>query len=135
MVIAQVPMSGQLEADLHLIKQMNGNTVRMHYQAHPDLYDLADRLGLFVWAEIPLWGVGSRDVGEFADPAAIDVEIERKVPPLLAHGGYFPGIDHGLPPTTRHRIYLHFMRRLHELTGNPQGEFWRYLTQAGQNTA
>jgi beta-glucuronidase len=64
----RVDPGGALEADLRLIKQMNGNMVRMHYQAHPDLYDLADRLGLFVFAEIPLWGVGNRDVGELSDP-------------------------------------------------------------------
>jgi len=64
----RVDPGGLLEADLRLIKQLNGNTVRMHYQAHPDLYDLADRLGLFVFAEVPLWGAGSRDLGELSDP-------------------------------------------------------------------
>jgi len=57
-----------LEADLRLIKEMGGNMVRMHYQAHPDLYDLADRLGLLIFAEIPAWQVGNRDVHEFSDP-------------------------------------------------------------------
>jgi len=64
----RVDPGGQLEADLRLIKQVGGNMVRMHYQAHSDLYDLADRLGLLVFAEIPLWGVGNRDVAELADP-------------------------------------------------------------------
>ena len=61
------------------------------------------------------------------DPAVIDAEIDAKVPCLLPLGGYFPTIDHGLPPTARYRSYLHFMRRLHEVTRNPEGEFWRYL--------
>jgi beta-glucuronidase len=60
-----------LEADLRLIKQLNGNMVRMHYQAHPDLYDLADRLGLLVFAEIPLWQVGNRDLAELSDPGVL----------------------------------------------------------------
>ncbi len=64
----RVDPAGQLEADLRLIKQLNGNMVRMHYQAHPDLYDLADRLGLLVFAEIPVWQVGVKDLGEWSDP-------------------------------------------------------------------
>jgi beta-glucuronidase len=57
---------GVLEDDLRLIKEMNSNMVRMHYQAHPDLYDLCDRMGLLVFAEIPLWGVGNHDVAELS---------------------------------------------------------------------
>jgi beta-galactosidase/beta-glucuronidase len=64
----RVDPGGMLEADLRLIKRLGGNMVRMHYQAHPDLYDLADRLGLLVFAEIPLWQVGNRDATELSDP-------------------------------------------------------------------
>lgn len=74
-----------------------------------------------------IWGGLDKFMMDQDSLQAIDAEIERKVPPLLAHGGYFPGIDHALPPTARFRSYLHFMRRLHELTGNPEGEFWNYL--------
>lgn len=61
-------LEGVLEDDLRLIKEMNGNMVRMHYQAHPDLYDLCDRMGLLVFAEIPLWQVGVKDLGEWDAP-------------------------------------------------------------------
>lgn len=74
-----------------------------------------------------IWGGLDKYLMDQGDSAVIDAEIDRKVPPLLARGGYFPGIDHGLPPTARYRSYLHFMWRLHELTGNPQGEFWQYV--------
>ena len=74
-----------------------------------------------------IWGGLDKYVMDQQDTAVIDAEIDRKVPPLLAQGGYFPGIDHGLPPTTYWRSYLHFVRRLHELAGNPEGEFWRYM--------
>lgn len=66
---ARVDPGGVLEADLRAIKEMGGTMVRMHYQAHPALYDLADRLGLLVFAEIPLWGVGQGDGTEWSDPA------------------------------------------------------------------
>jgi beta-glucuronidase len=64
----RVDPGGVLEADLRLIKELGGTMVRMHYQGHPTLYDLADRLGLLVFAEIPLWGFGQGDSKEWSDP-------------------------------------------------------------------
>ncbi len=58
---------------------------------------------------------------------AAESEVENKLPPLLQEGGYFPGIDHGLPPTSRWRTYLAFMSRLHQVCGNPEGVFRRNL--------
>ena len=69
----RVDKAGTLEADLRLIKKMNGNMVRMHYQGHPDLYEIADSIGLLVWAEIPTWGVGNRDANELTDPGVRQV--------------------------------------------------------------
>ena len=74
-----------------------------------------------------IWGGLDKFVMDQEDLAVIDGEIDRKVPALLAGGGYFPGIDHGLPPTAYYRSYMHFVRRLHELTGNPEGEFWKHI--------
>ena len=40
--------------DLELIREMGANAVRLaHYQHDPYVYDLCDRMGLIVWAEIP----------------------------------------------------------------------------------
>ena len=77
--------------------------------------------------EFVIWGGLDKYVMDQTDPAIIDAEVDRKVPPLLESGGFFPGIDHGLPPTTYWLSYLHFIHRLHELTGNPEGAFWSYL--------
>ena len=42
------------EEDFALIREMGANAVRLaHYQHDPYVYDLCDRLGLIVWAEIP----------------------------------------------------------------------------------
>lgn len=42
------------EEDLHIMKEMGANTVRLaHYQHDPYVYDLCDELGITVWAEIP----------------------------------------------------------------------------------
>jgi len=45
----------ELERDYAIIKDMGANTVRLaHYQHAQAEYDLADRMGLVVWAEMPL---------------------------------------------------------------------------------
>ncbi len=56
---------------------------------------------------------------------AIPAEILSKVPPLLESGRYLPNGDHGLqPPVTFGNLCI-FMTLLHEVTGNPEGEFPR----------
>lgn len=50
-------------------------------------------------------------------PAAIDAMVERIIPPLHARGGYIPTIDHGVPPETPWRNYLHYRQRCVELGG------------------
>ncbi len=45
----------ELERDYAIIKEMGANSVRLaHYQHAQAEYDLADRTGLIVWAEMPL---------------------------------------------------------------------------------
>ncbi|NCO39973.1 MAG: hypothetical protein COZ06_17740 [Armatimonadetes bacterium CG_4_10_14_3_um_filter_66_18] len=55
----------------------------------------------------------------------IQPEIMSKVPPLLATGGYFPNGDHGLQPMVTFENLCKFMTLLHDVTGNPEGEFPR----------
>lgn len=71
-----------------------------------------------------IWGGLDKFVMDQDDAAVVDAEVEGKAAVLLPLGGYLPGIDHGLPPTALYRTYAHFIRSLHELTGNPEGEFW-----------
>ena len=58
----------QLYDDLEWVRHLGGNMVRMHYQAHPDLYDLADEMGLMLFAEIPAWQIGVKDIKEWENP-------------------------------------------------------------------
>lgn len=55
----------------------------------------------------------------------IEPELMRKVPPLLAQRGYFPNGDHGIQPLATFEGLRRFMALLHELCGNPEGEFPR----------
>lgn len=45
-----------MERDIRLIREMGANAVRFsHMQVDPYWYDLADRNGLVVWTETPIW--------------------------------------------------------------------------------
>jgi hypothetical protein len=48
-----------------------------------------------------------------------------KVPALLGKGGYFPSGDHGIQPLVTFPNLCRFMTILHEVCGNPDGEFPR----------
>ena len=44
----------QMEQDMALIKEVGANTIRLaHYQHDQYFYDLCDKVGMIVWAEIP----------------------------------------------------------------------------------
>lgn len=44
----------QMEQDMELIREVGANTIRLaHYQHNQYFYDLCDRYGMVVWAEIP----------------------------------------------------------------------------------
>ncbi|MBI2940091.1 MAG: hypothetical protein HYY04_06585 [Chloroflexi bacterium] len=45
-------------------------------------------------------------------PAAIDAELEAKVPRLLEEGGYFPGLDHSAPPDISLPNFIYYLNRL-----------------------
>ncbi len=55
----------------------------------------------------------------------IEQEVMSKVPALLAQGGYFPNLDHSIQPSVTFENLCKFMTLLHDLCGNPEGEFPR----------
>jgi hypothetical protein len=55
----------------------------------------------------------------------IEPQLRDKVPPLLAQGRYFPNGDHGIQPPVSFKGMCRFFTILHELCGNPEGEFPR----------
>ena len=75
--------------------------------------------------EMVLFGWLEKEVVNEGNAHLIEPEITSKVPPLLEKGGYFPNGDHGLQPWVTFENLCKFMTLLHEVTGNPQGEFPR----------
>jgi len=51
------------------------------------------------------------------DRAAIDAELERRIPPLLETGGYIPHIDHAVPPDIPLSNFLYYVERKMRLLG------------------
>lgn len=48
----------QMDEDMALIKEIGANAVRLSHYQHPDyFYDLCDKEGMVVWAEIPMLGM------------------------------------------------------------------------------
>ena len=89
-------------------------------KAGNDLFQVRDQhpeLVLFGWLEKEAVNEGNEDM--------IEKEIATKVPPLLARGRYFPNGDHGIQPPVTFPNLCRFMTLLHQVCGNPEGEFPR----------
>ena len=95
---------------VHPFEVKAGNDLFVLGRRHP-------RLILFGWLEKETINEGNERL--------IEPEIRRKVPPLLARGGYFPNGDHGIQPLVTFANLCRFMTILHEVCGNPEGEFPR----------
>jgi uroporphyrinogen decarboxylase len=51
------------------------------------------------------------------DKKAVREEVMSKVPFLLEQGGYFPSVDHGVPPSVSFDNYCYFINTLREVAG------------------
>ncbi len=89
-------------------------------KAGNDLFALRER-----HPELVFVGWLEKEVINEGNEHLIEPEIMSKVPPLLKKGRYFPNGDHGIQPLVRFESMCKFMTLLHEVTGNPEGEFPR----------
>jgi beta-galactosidase len=82
----------ELERDYAIIKEIGANTVRLaHYQHAQEEYDLADRMGLIVWAEIPLVQL-SAPYGEPAATPGFVANAEQHLRDLIRQNYNHPSI-------------------------------------------
>jgi len=89
-------------------------------KAGNDLFKLREQYPDFI-----LLGWLEKETVNEGNEATIEPEIMSKVPPLLEKGGYFPNGDHGIQPDVTFPNMCKFMTMLHEVCGNPEGEFPR----------
>jgi len=60
--------------------------------------------------------IGGIDKHELSkDKAAIDRELQSKLPPLLKSGGFIPTVDHRVPPTVPYENYHYYVTRKYEM--------------------
>lgn len=89
-------------------------------KAGNDLFALREAL-----PELVMFGWLEKESVNEGGEGLIEAEIMGKVPPLLEQGGYFPNGDHGLQPGVTFPNLCRLMTLLHEVCGNPEGEFPR----------
>jgi uroporphyrinogen-III decarboxylase len=75
--------------------------------------------------DLVMFGWLEKEVINEGNEHLIEPEIRNKVPALLADGRYFPNGDHGIQPLVTFPSLCKFMTILHEVCGNPEGEFPR----------
>ena len=85
-----------------------------------DLFALRERFPRFI-----MMGWLEKEVVNEGNEHMIEDEIMSKVPALLEKGYYFPNGDHGIQPLASFENLCKFMTLLHEVCGNPEGEFPR----------
>ena len=75
--------------------------------------------------EFLLFGWLEKETVNEGNEHTIEPEIMGKVPSLLKKRGYFPNGDHGIQPLVTFPGLCRFMTILHDVCGNPEGEFPR----------
>lgn len=54
----------------------------------------------------------------FGTQDEIEAELTKKVPPMLASGGYVPSLDHVVPPEVSLENFRYYLKRVREMGGN-----------------
>lgn len=79
--------------DMLLMREMGANAIRLaHYQQSEDIYSLADRYGMVVWAEIPFVGPGGYADKGFVDQESFKRNGEQQLRELIRQNFNHPSI-------------------------------------------
>lgn len=84
------PGEEQLDQDMALIKEIGANAVRLSHYQHPQyFYDLCDKEGLVVWAEIPMLTMqdGNEALQENARQQLTELILQSKHHPSICFWG------------------------------------------------
>lgn len=109
----------QEEKDLLLIKEMGANAVRTsHYPRSEHFYDLCDRLGLFVWTEIPFVNCFANDPQSRANLLSTAREMvlaHRHHPSIICWGLFNELYESYMPDGTAEPVVKELNALVHEL--------------------
>ncbi|WP_245729211.1 glycoside hydrolase family 2 protein [Niabella drilacis] len=97
----------QHEEDMKIIREMGATTIRLaHYQQAEDMYALADKMGLLIWAEIPFVNTTSYQESENAKQQMAELVRQNRNHPSIYVWGmhnevYSKTPDEHVPVLTR----------------------------------
>lgn len=81
------------EEDMDLMLEMGVNAIRLaHYPQASYIYDLADKHGMIVWAEIPFVGPGGYDDKGFVDQSSFRANGREQLIEMIRQHGNHPSI-------------------------------------------
>ncbi len=60
-------------------KELGATVIRSHYPLHPEMYELADRQGLLIWSEIPVYSVKTQYLKRLAVRKLAARELEDNI--------------------------------------------------------
>ena len=84
------PTNAQLDQDMAIIRELGANAVRLSHYQHPQyFYDLCDREGLVVWAEIPMLAMpdGNDGILENAKSQLTELVLQNRHHPSICFWG------------------------------------------------
>jgi beta-glucuronidase len=67
------------------VKELGATVIRSHYPLHPELHELADREGILIWSEIPVYGLKTKNFKKLEVRRLAARELEQNI---LANGNH-----------------------------------------------
>ncbi|MGI8729690.1 MAG: glycoside hydrolase family 2 protein [Solirubrobacteraceae bacterium] len=61
------------------VKQLGATVIRSHYPLHPEIHELADRRGVLIWSEIPVYAIKTRYLKRLAVRKLAARELESNI--------------------------------------------------------
>ncbi|MDX6683343.1 MAG: beta-glucuronidase [Solirubrobacteraceae bacterium] len=67
------------------VKELGATVIRSHYPLHPEMFELADRVGVLVWSEIPVYGLKTQN---FKKPEVRRLAARELEQNIVANGNH-----------------------------------------------
>lgn len=117
-----VDTDGNIDQLIPLLDKCGVNaTYPVEVKAGNDLIALRKKFPNFIFI-----GWLEKEVINEGNEGLMENEIMAKVPQMIKSGRYFPNIDHSLQPMCTFKNLCRFMKLLHNVLNNSEGQFYEY---------
>ncbi len=69
----------QLRRMMGWVEALGATVIRAHYPLNPEIEEMADRDGILIWSEIPVWGVRSQHLSSSVWLAQAHLDLEQNI--------------------------------------------------------